>query len=393
MGKSALAIHVAHRLVNNVQVIYIDVGEMDKINTFSYIQSRIGTILSKEMSIFELYKWSESLNCKILLLFDNYREDFEKNGDFQEIVTKLIEQSSYKSLKILITTRERVTYMDEKHRIFHIKELPLHSACQLLYSIVNSNIINEEVNVCKEIFISGVTYEEIIDIVGGMPLMLHAIGESSHPEELVSQLRENFEVALSSKQLQRVYDSIFLSYHSSGDIMLKYGRIYSLEPEPFVAEVLMDEHNNFIEKLMNRSLVEGTYTEKRGYNGVFYEYQKVIRAFFRSKSTADEVTFFIKNHLSYHTACLQMILNKNNRNDAMLAVLFCRNGLISSLDILIANRDIQIDIDLFVQVADKIRYFLKYSINKKAFLSESALTDLQDLLLHIEQALTILLPK
>lgn len=372
VGKSELAIYLGHELENGgIDVIYLNMSQMDSMYTFEFIEVKISHILSRKMSILELYKWSSSLSRKTLFIFDNWdpRPDSE-SGDLGEVILKLTEQKN--NLKVVVTSREWKVYSESKHEFYLIDELPLHRACQLLRKYSKS--VTDPI--CKE----------ITTIAGCMPLALHAIGEilnTTEPVQLddfVSSLKEDLISVVSLVQVNssaRVNDSIFMSYeHLTPDEQL-IGRLLSYFPGAFTADgalnIAPDKHKSIhaiLRSLVRRSLL---HESVRGHEFKIYryEYPMIIKAFFSAMSHSTEARQFNANYLSYYISILEKIMEKKSAFEFKTI----RHVFVSFVDYC---RDNKLVDESFVRISDSL-------LSRTVFSFEDIEVELQTLLSHLRE--------
>ena len=365
-GKSELAIYMGYELMDgNLDVIYIDMDEMKTLQTLEYIKSELGELLSRKISTQGLYKWSSSLSRKTLLIFDNWNSRFfAGKGDIEIIVTKLVERSSYKSLKILMTSREQTIYSDEKHKLYVIRELSFLCACQLLCDI--SGIVTNE------------TCKKITDIVGGVPLAINSTGtllnalDSPKLDEFATQLQGNITIMLSSEKIQpkaRVNDSIGRSYQYLDPAAQKVGRLLTYFPEKFEKNVAsaitagcVHTFSNALDELVKTSLINSDDKGKGQIDYNLCNYDAVTRAFFRSMSTPAEDKTITTQYLNYYVSFLDLkIAQQDNPLYAGTDFLMSSNELFHFFDLLTVNQDL-VNVSSFVEVADAVRKSLKGNV-------------------------------
>ncbi len=161
-GKSTLAIHVGHKLIDKgVAVSYVDMNEVPSMHVLAekVFDSDDDFVVVKEITMDRLYRWAKELSKQVLLILDNCDERLETNKDeFQTVIAKL---ASSLNLKVLTTSRRKVIYT-VKHESLDIPELSTTQACALLQDVTSS--------------IDDSHCEQITSLTGSVPLALHVVG-------------------------------------------------------------------------------------------------------------------------------------------------------------------------------------------------------------------------
>ena len=305
-GKSTLAIRIGHKLTkDDVQVLHIDMNEVTgEYELTNYIFKNLEILNVKYANI---YMWSKDLDQKTLLIFDNCDENFHTNdSDFQlkKIITKLVQHSDYKSLKIMTTSRDQVKYI-EKYFPLVLHEFPLDQSCELLHKMVDS--------------LDPVVCPDIANLTGNAPLALKIVAalmnmpDSPNSDEIISQLQDNVIDTLSPEDLagDRISMSIYLSYKFLNNDMQRVGRFLSYFPGSFDRNVSAEIISHIIPNdeivydqdplriLVKMSLLDhNTKTER-------YVYHRLIREYFKSMSTLKELKEFNTYFLNYYTVLLE----------------------------------------------------------------------------------------
>ena len=137
-GKSTLAIHVGHKLIDEgIAVSYVDMNEVPSMHVLAekVFDSDDDFVVVKEITVDRLYRWAKELSKQVLLILDNCDERLETNKDeFQTVIAKL---ASSLNLKVLTTSRRKVMYTG-KHESLDIPELSTTQACALLQDVASS---------------------------------------------------------------------------------------------------------------------------------------------------------------------------------------------------------------------------------------------------------------
>ncbi len=292
VGKSELAICIGRELVGEgINVIYINVNQT--ANTIS-----------------NWLEWSYSSHHKTLVIIDNWDQlPQAEEKEIMELLYVLTEHST--ALKVLITSREHLL----NHQAYPIDELSLSHACQLLNDTVTKSVTEQ-------------TCKEMVDIVGSIPLALHAIGElldSLTPEELVLQLRKNLIETLSSNKLSpqlRANESLIKSYKDLAEDEQEVGRILSYFPKSFSTDIAVkivpDKHNiiqKILQSLVAKSILNETVHDYGDFKIRSYNYQKVTKAFFKNMSTPREAKKLGISFMQYYKSMFQKITDKKTPFD------------------------------------------------------------------------------
>ena len=313
-GKTTLAIYMGHKLKNEgIDVIYVDMDEIATLDTFAYKVLAISQASRENITIQDLYQWGKILGHETLLILDNCDKLFHTNKDgLQKVITGLVEQSSYKSLKILTTSRRQVMYT-KQFKIFVVGELDhLHSHKLLMGAIQPSD--NLDSAVCSD----------IASLIGGVPLALHVVGallnmpDSPKPQQILMQLKGT----LSPEDLQiedRVNASIYLSYQYLETDIKKMGQYISHFPGSFsdgaafevLSSVFPDEKiaSGGLQALVRRSLID--------HHAGRYVYHTLIQEFFKNLSTPEDVKKFNLHFLEHYASVLRGIAQKDVASQAI----------------------------------------------------------------------------
>ena len=320
-GKSALAISIGHDLKDNgVKVIYVNLNE-DITGKYELAKIIMKLPLSTEQNISmqELYQWSENLKDSTLLVLDNCDEQIHTSkDDLQYIISRLVKQS--KHLKILTTSRRQVAYVDT-HKLFPITELSVSHACELLRGIVQSLDDDQCADIAR--------------LTGSVPLALHVVGalldmpDPPSPQRIINQLNESLIRTLNPEDLQTadvVNASIFLSYQYLEKVAQKSGRYLSFFPGSFSNEAACAMITNFRssgtfpcetpELLVKRLLLNSLpvyISEPDNVKIEVYLYHRLIREFFQENSDTTELKGFNMNFLWYYSSELKRLTESHYR--------------------------------------------------------------------------------
>ncbi len=168
-GKSALAIHVGHRMVAQGAVVYcVDMDEVSSTQALAekILSSDVGIMSLQRISTASLDTWASKLERQTILILDNCDRILQAKGDgdgdkkaLQKQLKRLLESTSH--LKILMTSRKDVSQFDlQRHRL---QELTAESACSLLEKEVSQHDWKKECII-------------ITNSTGNVPLALKVVG-------------------------------------------------------------------------------------------------------------------------------------------------------------------------------------------------------------------------
>ena len=183
-GKSTLAIHVGHRMVQaGVIVHYVNMDDLPdkdiKIALAEKILEASEIISTKNVTFERLLRWARDHSSRMLITLDNCDDLLhKKKEEFQQAIVKIVEQSE--NIKIILTSRKVVAFL-KYIEYFKVEELSSVASFQLL-----------EYKVSSRITISMEEKEQIAYLTGNVPLALHIIGSilllPNSPSPVVSSL-------------------------------------------------------------------------------------------------------------------------------------------------------------------------------------------------------------
>ena len=196
-GKTSLAIHVGHCLLqNHTPVNDIDLSEfgISFEQTSNYVRPRSEvqphrlettstvTKMKKTVNVAHLISWAENILSPTVLILDNCDIVLNQCQDkFQEFIGDLVKSSS-RRLTILITSQVRISFLDH-FSSYGISELPLRDSYSLIAKL--NPTISKEIQA------------EIAEHVGNCPLAIKVIvmllkqPQSLSPADIVKQLKRN----------------------------------------------------------------------------------------------------------------------------------------------------------------------------------------------------------
>ena len=291
-GKSTLAIHVGHRLVDQgVDVHYINMAEFPDEQVQHILTEKIlksSDILAKTITFERLLRWARERYNHQLIVLDNCDDILNKQKEkFQETIVKIVEIST--NIKVLMTSRE-VSWQNEYFDWYEVHELSPEAALSLL-----DNKLQSKVKLALE------EKEEIAELTGNVPLALHIVAsllkmkDPPTPASIIEELNTNPIPFLSPNELPtklRINASISLSYRFLDENLKKAACFLAHFPGSFDKPSALGVYNEYqtrsyeeepqdplvdqkvLRALVDRSLLEYNQRTKR------YQYHRLIREFF-----------------------------------------------------------------------------------------------------------------
>jgi hypothetical protein len=290
IGKSTLAIHVGHAMIDKgVVVHYINMAEnlnepIQQLLTEKVLES--SQIVTEKTGNFErLQRWARECYWYNLLILDNC-DDFLNNQKekFQETLDNIVKMSL--NVKVLMTSREVIINLDYLDH-YKIYELSTKAACDLLTKKIPASL-----NLTME------QREKIAELTGRVPLALQiissllALPNPPSPREVISELEKQPIKALSHDRLpasKQVNASFSLSYKYLSTELRTIGICIACFPGSFKSEAAVHSimqgmpmgqkimKSNIIKglrTLVERSLIEHNMRAQRFY------YHRLIREYF-----------------------------------------------------------------------------------------------------------------
>jgi len=280
-GKSTLAIHVGHHMVDEgVVVHYVNMLEVPHMTVLTEKVLDCAEIsVKKKVSFERLLKWGRGLYYDTLLILDNCDNIFHHSKEeFQNRVEELVMSSQ--RMKVLMTSREVFIHL-EQFRLYKVHELTTTAACELMGQVTNDLTFMQK--------------ETIANLTGNVPLALHIVAallnlpDPPSPATIISELRDELIPTLSPQELsesKQVNSSITLSYRYLSLNMQEVGRYLANFPGSFDLEAaygvlwVIDQNvtlkyvTTSIEKLVRQSLLEHSQRFKR------YQFHRLIQEYF-----------------------------------------------------------------------------------------------------------------
>ena len=274
-GKSSLAIHVGHAIIDKGAVVnYVN---LDKVAIDDLPEKVLGNagITSKNGSVERLVTWARRVTSPVLLILDNCDFFLHYRRDDLYAVLKRVRESGSK-IKFLLTTKHKINVVDEFEE-YPLQEIDMEASCTLLNQVAKREITEKN---CKS----------ILKQTGNVPLALKVVGSILRTRErnisvVVGYLRKKLLRTLNPKDLdQKVNASISLSYTYLTTTQRTLGRYLALFPGSFtihdvcsIVVGMVDGNCNSIiadvEMLEQRSLLQ---SQGRGR----YQFHNIIKEFF-----------------------------------------------------------------------------------------------------------------
>ena len=287
-GKSTLAIHVGHRMLEKGFIVhYVNLDECPQNGVQQFIAERVMNS-DNQQETFDFNKflqWVRGRNFYNLIILDNCDETLQnQKGDLQSAVEKIVAHSQ--SFKFLITSREATSYIDY-FEAYKLHELSKEAACDLLQHKIPSGI---DSNLSQR--------EELAKLTGNVPLALQIIGSllrlptlaSPEVDTVIEELKKEPISTLSPEEINEkntINASFSLSYKYLNDNEKRIGQLLSNFPGSFdmeacvyiITQVLFPEDiiRNAVKTLVQQSLLEFDDKQRR------YHFHNLIREYFFEK--------------------------------------------------------------------------------------------------------------
>ena len=291
-GKSSLAIHVGHEVMNKkgVSVSYVDLSEFrlsfeQQPHARSHVRGvqihgdNFGKrLLGRSVNGDHLLNWAATIENISILIFDNCDPVLNKwHDEFQEFILDL-RKSSRNNLKVIITSQLKISFVDHFTDI-EVLELSDKDSKSLI-SVLRPNLNHH-------------LQTEIVELVGNCPLAIKVavmLLKTISPTMLIQDLKAKNVDVISSSQFPRrerfnVVMDTACQYLSNNSIRAAY--LFSLFPGSFDEDVLsfsfFREFRDEVNNLFERSLFE-RYAHIFGER---YKLHKLIKTYFREKILID----------------------------------------------------------------------------------------------------------
>ena len=300
-GKSSLAIHVGHEMIDRGVVMnYVNLDEVTLDGLPEKVVSNAG-ITTKNTSLDRLIKWAKEVKYPVVLILDNCDVILhEKRDNFQNLLQRVRRSAGTVMIKFLLTTKHKFNIMDEFEE-YPLEEISTETSCKLLHRMAKFDIDEQ-------------TCTAITNLTGNVPLALKVVGailrtRKRNVTQVIQGLRDELLNTLSPPDLdQKVNASLSLSYNYLTTGQRKIGRYLALFPGSFAADdachILGDVIENMcsainaeIEVLSQRSLLHSLGKGR-------YQFHKIIKEFFvvikRSHDAEKDASAFVTRFLVYY---------------------------------------------------------------------------------------------
>ena len=329
-GKSTLAVHVGHRMVEKgVIVHYVNMAEISDRQLQQALAEKLlesANILSKDITFNRLLKWVHHTQARNLLIFDNCDDSLHYQKEaLQEAVDKIVESSN--RVKVVMTSREITMHLQYFHQ-YKLYELSTKAACALLQQKVS-----------YKVNISVHEIESLAELAGNVPLALQIIGsllllpDPPTPNVIIEELKEQPISTLSPEQLpksQQINASLSLSYKYLSRELRLGGQYIAHFPGSFQAQAAatvfeslssntkwqIDIHRS-MQALVQRSLLVYNKRTER------YNFHRLIREYFLDVQRHDKAfrndTFALAFN-NFYMNVLSSLTNMFNNNKHIKAL-------------------------------------------------------------------------
>ena len=272
-GKSTLAINVGHEVVRNGDIVhYINMADFpSKAEIKPMLCEKIfdsARIVAKNTSFEALLRWARRQFSNSLLILDNCDDVIHsQKAEFQDAVKRLVEQSM--SIKIVITSREIVPFVQSYYEWFKVDELSAANAQTLLES-----------KVAPRVSLTRDEKEKVAKLTGNVPLALQIIGSllrlpgSPTPSTVISELTVEPMVVLSPPNFptnEQIFNTINLSYKYLSKELQEVGRQLTIFPGSFTSLAAVDILCTYTGKIFTYPPV---YTSLRNFQYSLLEYNQ-----------------------------------------------------------------------------------------------------------------------
>lgn len=321
-GKSTLAIHVGHRMLEKGFIVhYVNLDECPKEGVQQFIAERVMNSVNQQetLNFNKFLQWVRGRSFYNLIILDNCDETLHnQKGDLQSAVEKIVDNSH--KFKFLITSREATSYIG-RFEPYKLHELSKEAACDLLQHKIPDGI---DSNLSQR--------EELAELTGNIPLALQIIGSllrlptiaSPAVVTVIEELKKEPILTLSPKEINEkstINASFSLSYKYLNVKEKRIGQLLSNFPGSFEMEACVDiiTHilfqnklyyadkediiNNAVKVLVQRSLLEFDGDQRR------YHFHNLIREYFLEKQklshTLNKADLFINHFQIYFFGLLK----------------------------------------------------------------------------------------
>ena len=296
IGKSTLAIHAVNKMIaNGTFAYYVNMAEFSEGKLKLFLAEKI--LLPDSLNTItydKLLTWVNHRHWYYVILLDNCDGCINSQRDtFKEAIEEILQHSD-NTIKIVITSREIIPYMDSYYT--HVSLMPLSENAS--YELLEHKIP----------FALNQTEKKVIaKLTGRLPLALQIIGsllrvavDPPTPSQIIAELKKNPIHTLSPSKLNRkmrLNVSINLSYNYLHEELQEIGRYLAHFPASFdkstacgVLRLISRQSDEYfssqINELVTRSLLE--LDEQSGR----YHFHRLLKEFFLLHSTLSEAQKF-----------------------------------------------------------------------------------------------------
>ena len=318
-GKSSLAIHVGHEMVDRgVVVNYVNLDETAVDGIPEKIIGNAG-ITTMNNSINRLLKWArDDVEYPVVIILDNCDVILHKERDKFQNVLQHVRRSATVMIKFLLTTKHKINFLDEFEE-YSLEEIGFEASCNLLCHMTKLKIDEP-------------TCRSVTKLTGNVPLALKVVGatlrtRTKNITQVISNLERKFLKTLNPSDLdQKVNASLVLSYNCLNERQKKLGQYLALFPGSFAVfdaciilkDVMGSDCDSItaeIEVLEQRSLLQFLGKGR-------YQFHKITKEFFSAIEQSHE-----EKHIS---AFLTRFLVRYGNKLYHLSVIY-KNDYISAL--------------------------------------------------------------
>ena len=303
IGKSTLAIHAVNKMIaNGTFAYYVNMAEFPEGELKLFLAEKILPLdslstayISKNAAYYdELLTWADHQYWNNVILLDNSDGCINSQRDtFKEAIEEIL-QNSDNTIKIVITSRETMPYMDSYYTHVSLMPLSKNASCELLELKIPFALNQTE-------------KKAIAKLTGKLPLALQIIGSllrvtvdhPPSPSQIIAELKNPIHT-LSPPKLDRKMQqnaSMSLSYNYLSKKLQKIGRYLAHFPASFdkstacgVLRLISRQSDEYfssqINELVTRSLLE--LDEQSGR----YHFHRLLKEFFLTHTTLSEARKF-----------------------------------------------------------------------------------------------------
>ena len=362
-GKSSLAIHVGHEMVDRgVVVNYVNLDEVAVDGIPKKIIGNAG-ITTMNNSIDRLIKWAkDDVEYPVVIILDNCDVILhEERDEFQKFLQRVRRSATTVMIKFLLTTKHKINFLDEFEEYF-LEEISFEASCSLLWDMTKLKIDEQ-------------TCRGITKLTGNVPLALKVVGailrtRMKNTTQVISNLKRRLLKTLNPFDLdQKVNTSLVLSYNYLNERQKKLGQYLALFPGSFnvldaciILEDIMGSDCNSItteiEVLDQRSLLQFLGKGRYQFHKITKEFFSAIEQSHEEKHISAFLTRFLVRYGDklYHLS----VIYKNDYISALHTLGIEKHNfqhlLDHSVDICLMEREHSLLIFETLQVALKIRF-------------------------------------